>query len=149
MQRVNPDDPYPITPKEHGVDFLMEHRHLWLRSPRQASILRVRAEIIKAARDFFDDRGFTLTDPPILTPAACEGTTTLFPVGLLRGAGLPHAVRPALYRSDRDGAGQDLLLRADFPRGKSKTRRHLTEFWMVEPEVAYADLDELWAGRAD
>ena len=80
VQRVNPDDPYPITPKEHGVDFLMEHRHLWLRSPRQAAILRVRAEIIKAARDFFDDRGFTLTDPPILTPAACEGTTTLFPV---------------------------------------------------------------------
>ena len=80
VQRVNPDDPYPITPKEHGVDFLMEHRHLWLRSPRQAAILRVRAEIIKAARDFLDDRGFTLTDPPILTPAACEGTTTLFPV---------------------------------------------------------------------
>ena len=80
LQRVNADDPYPITPKEHGVDFLMEHRHLWLRSPRQAAILRVRAEIIKAARDFFDDRGFTLTDPPILTPAACEGTTTLFPV---------------------------------------------------------------------
>src|SRR5215467_4451923 len=80
IQRVNPDDPYPITPKEHGTDFLMEHRHLWLRSQRQAAILRVRAEIIKAARDFFDERGFTLTDPPILTPAACEGTTTLFPV---------------------------------------------------------------------
>ena len=80
LQRVSEDDPYPITPKEHGVDFLMEHRHLWVRSPRQASILRVRAEIIKAARDFFDERGFTLTDPPIITPAACEGTTTLFPV---------------------------------------------------------------------
>jgi len=79
LQRVSEDDPYPITPKEHGVDFLMEHRHLWVRSPRQASILRVRAEIIKAARDFFDERGFTLTDPPIITPAACEGTTTLFP----------------------------------------------------------------------
>src|SRR3954464_11683635 len=80
VQRVSETDPYPITPKEHGTDFLMEHRHLWLRSPRQVAILRVRAEIIKAARDFFDDRGFTLTDPPIITPAACEGTTTLFPV---------------------------------------------------------------------
>ncbi len=80
IQRVPDNDPYPISLKEHGVDFLMEHRHLWVRTPRQAAILRVRAEIIKAARDFFDERGFTLTDPPILTPAACEGTTTLFPV---------------------------------------------------------------------
>ncbi|PYX08378.1 MAG: asparagine--tRNA ligase, partial [Acidobacteria bacterium] len=80
VQRVSENDPYPISLKEHGVDFLMEHRHLWVRTPRQAAILRVRAEIIKAARDFFDERGFTLTDPPILTPAACEGTTTLFPV---------------------------------------------------------------------
>src|SRR6266850_138752 len=80
VQRVSETDPYPITPKEHGVDFLMERRHLWVRSPRQASILRVRAEIVKAVRDFFDERGFTLTDPPILTPAACEGTSTLFPV---------------------------------------------------------------------
>src|SRR5581483_12024192 len=80
VQRVSEADPYPITPKEHGVDFLMEHRHLWIRSARQAAILRVRAEIIRAAREFFDERGFTLTDPPILTPAACEGTTTLFPV---------------------------------------------------------------------
>src|SRR6201984_3402341 len=80
IQRVPENDPYPISLKEHGVDFLMEHRHLWVRSPRQAAILRVRAEIIKAARDFFDERGFVLTDPPILTPAACEGTSTLFPV---------------------------------------------------------------------
>ena len=80
VQRVPETDPYPITPKEHGTDFLMEHRHLWVRSQRQAAILRVRAEIITAARDFFDDRGFTLTDPPIITPAACEGTPTLFPV---------------------------------------------------------------------
>ena len=80
VQRVPESDPYPITPKEHGTEFLMEHRHLWVRSQRQASILRVRAEIIKAVRDFFDERGFTLTDPPILTPAACEGTSTLFPV---------------------------------------------------------------------
>jgi asparaginyl-tRNA synthetase len=80
VQRVPETDAYPITPKDHGVDFLMEHRHLWLRSQRQAAILRVRAEIIRAARDFFDGNGFTLTDPPILTPAACEGTSTLFPV---------------------------------------------------------------------
>ena len=118
VQRVNPDDPYPITPKEHGVDFLMEHRHLWLRSPRQAAILRVRAEIIRAARDFFDDRGFTLTDPPILTPAACEGTTTLFPVDYFDEQAYPDAVRPALHRSDGDGVGQGLQLRADLPRGE-------------------------------
>ncbi len=80
IQRVPESDPYPISLKEHGIEFLMENRHLWMRSPRQAAILRVRAEIIKAARDYFDERGFTLTDPPILTPAACEGTTTLFPV---------------------------------------------------------------------
>ncbi len=80
LQRVPESDPYPISLKEHGVDFLMEHRHLWVRTPRQAAILRVRAEIIKAARDFFDENGFTLTDPPIITPAACGGTTTLFPV---------------------------------------------------------------------
>src|SRR6202041_488515 len=80
VQRVPESDPYPITPKEHGVDFLMDHRHLWLRSRRQAAILRVRAEIIRAARDYFDSNGFTLTDPPIITPAACEGTSTLFPV---------------------------------------------------------------------
>src|SRR5207302_8409116 len=80
LQKVPDSDPFPISLKEHGVDFLMEHRHLWVRTPRQAAILRVRAEIIRAARDFFDERGFTLTDPPILTPAACEGTTTLFPV---------------------------------------------------------------------
>ena len=118
LQRVNPDDPYPISPKEHGVEFLMEHRHLWLRSPRQAAILRVRAEIIKAARDYFDDRGFTLTDPPILTPAACEGTTTLVSGGLLRGAGLPYTVGPALHRGDRDGAGQGIQLRANISRGE-------------------------------
>ena len=96
----------------------MEHRHLWLRSPRQAAILRVRAEIIKAARDFFDERGFILTDPPILTPAACEGTTTLVSGGLLRRAGLPDAVRPALHRSHGHGAGQGVLVRADLSRGE-------------------------------
>ena len=97
LQRVPETDPYPITPKEHGVDFLMEHRHLWVRSPRQAAILRVRAEIIKAVRDFFDERGFTLTDPPILTPGRLRRHQHAVPGGLLRRAGLSHAVRPALH----------------------------------------------------
>ena len=116
VQRVAETDPYPITPKEHGTDFLMDHRHLWLRSQRQAAILRVRAEIIKAARDFFDERGFTLTDPPILTPAACEGTTHALSGGLFRGAGISDAIRAALHRSDRHGPRQGLLLRANVSR---------------------------------
>jgi asparaginyl-tRNA synthetase len=104
LQRVNPDDPYPISPKEHGVDFLMEHRHLWLRSPRQASILRVRAEIIKAARDFFDDRGFTLTDPPILTPAACEGTSSTLKRRRWRWARCTASGRPSARKNRRRAA---------------------------------------------
>src|SRR6516225_2018543 len=143
VQRVNPDDPYPITPKEHGVDFLMEHRHLWLRSQRQAAILRVRAEIIKAARDFFDERGFTLTDPPILTPAACEGTTTLFPVDYFdEQAFLPQSGQ--LYiEATAMALGKVYSFGPTFRAERSKTRRHLTEFWMVEPEIAYATLDDI------
>src|SRR6202020_2603191 len=143
VQRVNPDDPYPITPKEHGVDFLMEHRHLWLRSPRQAAILRVRAEIIKAARDYFDDRGFTLTDPPILTPAACEGTTTLFPVDYFAEQAFLTQSRQLYIEATAMALGKGYSFGPTFRAEKSKTRRHLTEFWMVEPEVAYADLDDL------
>src|SRR5260370_1315401 len=95
VQRVTEDDPFPIARKEHGIDFLMENRHLWVRTPRQCAILRVRAEIIRAARNFFDERGFTLTDPPILTPAACEGTSTLFPVDYFEDeAFLTHSGRP-------------------------------------------------------
>ena len=143
LQKVPENDPYPITPKEHGVEFLMEHRHLWIRSPRQAAILRVRAEIIKAARDYFDDRGFTLTDPPILTPAACEGTTTLFPVdyfeeqAYLTQSGQLYAEATAM------ALGKVYSFGPTFRAEKSKTRRHLTEFWMVEPEVAYATLDDI------
>ena len=137
VQRVNPDDPYPITPKEHGVDFLMEHRHLWLRSPRQAAILRVRAEIIKAARDFFDDRGFTLTDPPILTPAACEGTTTLFPVDYFEEQAFLTQSGQLYIEATAMALGKVYSFGPTFRAEKSKTRRHLTEFWMVEPEVAY------------
>ncbi len=143
MQRVNPDDPYPITPKEHGVDFLMEHRHLWLRSPRQAAILRVRAEIIKAARDFFDDRGFTLTDPPILTPAACEGTTTLFPVDYFEEQAFLTQSGQLYIEATAMALGKVYSFGPTFRAEKSKTRRHLTEFWMVEPEVAYLQLDGL------
>ncbi len=140
VQRVNPDDPYPITPKEHGVDFLMEHRHLWLRSPRQAAILRVRAEIIKAARDFFDDRGFTLTDPPILTPAACEGTTTLFPVDYFDEQAFLTQSGQLYIEATAMALGKVYSFGPTFRAEKSKTRRHLTEFWMVEPEVAYLQL---------
>ncbi len=118
LQRVSESDPYPISLKEHGVDFLMDLRHLWVRTPRQAAILRVRAEIIKAARDFFDDLGFTLTDPPIITPAACEGTSTLFPVDYFEDQAYPHPVGPTLHRSYRHGPRQSLFIRANLPRRK-------------------------------
>src|ERR1700744_549116 len=143
LQRVSPDDPYPITPKEHGVDFLMEHRHLWLRSQRQAAILRVRAEIIKAARDFFDERGFTLTDPPIITPAACEGTTTLFPVDYFDEQAYLTQSGQLYVEATAMALGKVYSFGPTFRAEKSKTRRHLTEFWMVEPEVAYAELDDI------
>ena len=143
LQKVSESDPYPITPKEHGVDFLMEHRHLWIRSPRQAAILRVRAEIIKAARDFFDDRGFTLTDPPILTPAACEGTTTLFPVDYFDEQAYLTQSGQLYIEATAMALGKVYSFGPTFRAEKSKTRRHLTEFWMVEPEVAYATLDDV------
>src|ERR1700756_4482773 len=143
LQKVSESDPYPITPKEHGVDFLMEHRHLWIRSPRQAAIRRVRAEIIKAARDYFDDRGFTLTDPPILTPAACEGTTTLFPVDYFEEQAYLTQSGQLYIEATAMALGKVYSFGPTFRAEKSKTRRHLTEFWMVEPEVAYATLDDL------
>src|SRR3979409_530816 len=143
VQRVSETDPYPITPKEHGVDFLMEHRHLWVRSPRQASILRVRAEIIKGARDFFDEHGFTLTDPPILTPAACEGTSTLFPVDYFEEQAYLTQSGQLYIEATAMALGKAYSFGPTFRAEKSKTRRHLTEFWMVEPEVAYATLDDL------
>jgi asparaginyl-tRNA synthetase len=143
VQRVKEDEPYPISLKEHGVDFLMEHRHLWLRSPRQAAVLRIRAEIIKAARDFFDDRGFTLTDPPILTPAACEGTTTLFPVDYFEEQAFLTQSGQLYVEATAMALGKVYSFGPTFRAEKSKTRRHLTEFWMVEPEVAYATLDDV------
>jgi asparaginyl-tRNA synthetase len=143
LQRVAENDPFPISLKEHGVDFLMEHRHLWVRTPRQAAILRVRAEIIKAVRDFFDDRGFTLTDPPILTPAACEGTSTLFPVDYFDEQAYLTQSGQLYIEATAMALGKVYSFGPTFRAEKSKTRRHLTEFWMVEPEVAYATLDDL------
>ena len=143
LQRVSENEPFPISLKEHGVDFLMDHRHLWIRTPRQAAILRVRAEIIKAARDFFDDRGFTLTDPPILTPAACEGTTTLFPVDYFDEQAYLTQSGQLYIEATAMALGKVYSFGPTFRAEKSKTRRHLTEFWMVEPEVAYATLDDL------
>jgi asparaginyl-tRNA synthetase len=143
VQRVPESTPYPITPKEHGVDFLMEHRHLWLRSQRQAAILRVRAEIIRAARDFFDTNGFTLTDPPILTPAACEGTSTLFPVDYFEEQAFLTQSGQLYIEATAMALGKVYSFGPTFRAEKSKTRRHLTEFWMVEPELAYGTLDDL------
>src|SRR6266436_1605080 len=143
VQRVPADDPYPISLKEHGVDFLMEHRHLWVRSLRQAAILRVRAEIIKACRDFFDERGFTLTDPPILTPAACEGTSTLFEVDYFDDSAYLTQSGQLYIEATAMALGKVYSFGPTFRAEKSKTRRHLTEFWMVEPEVAYAELNDV------
>jgi asparaginyl-tRNA synthetase len=121
----------------------MEHRHLWLRSQRQAAILRVRAEIIRAARDFFDSNGFTLTDPPILTPAACEGTSTLFPVDYFEEQAYLTQSGQLYIEATAMALGKVYSFGPTFRAEKSKTRRHLTEFWMVEPEIAYATLDDL------
>ncbi len=143
VQRVPENDPFPISLKEHGVDFLMDQRHLWIRTPRQSAILRVRAEIIKAARNFFDDRGFVLTDPPILTPAACEGTTTLFPVDYFDEQAYLTQSGQLYIEATAMALGKVYSFGPTFRAEKSKTRRHLTEFWMVEPEVAYATLEDL------
>src|SRR5271154_4932564 len=143
VQRVPDDDPFPITRKEHGVDFLMEHRHLWIRTPRQSAILRIRAEIIKAARDYLDDNGFVLTDPPILTPAACEGTSTLFPVEYFGDQAYLTQSGQLYIESTAMALGKVYSFGPTFRAEKSKTRRHLTEFWMVEPEMAFATLDDL------
>jgi len=133
---------YPITPKEHGVTFLMDHRHLWLRSSRQHAILRVRAEVIRAVRDYLDENGFLLVDTPILTPAACEGTSTLFETDYF-GDKAYLAQSGQLYSEATIMAfGKVYCFGPTFRAERSKTRRHLLEFWMVEPEMAYADLDD-------
>ena len=143
IQRVPESAPYPITLKEHGVDFLMEHRHLWVRSPRQSAILRIRAEIMRAAAEYFDTNGFIRTDPPILTPAACEGTSTLFPVDYFGDQAFLTQSGQLYIESTALALGKVYSFGPTFRAEKSKTRRHLTEFWMIEPEVAYCDLDGL------
>jgi asparaginyl-tRNA synthetase len=135
---------YPITPKEHGVDYLLDRRHLWIRSERQTAILRVRHEVIDAVRDFFNNRGFILCDTPIFTPAACEGTTTLFPVQYFEDTTAFLTQSGQLYNEANAMAlGKVYCFGPTFRAEKSKTRRHLTEFWMVEPEMAYADLNDV------
>jgi asparaginyl-tRNA synthetase len=143
LQLIPVDAPYPITPKDHGVEFLMDHRHLWLRSSRQRAILGVRHEIIRAVRDFFDDRGFTLVDTPIFTPAACEGTTTLFEVKYFEEKAYLTQSGQLYNEAAAMAVGKTYCFGPTFRAEKSKTRRHLTEFWMVEPEMAFAGLDDV------
>lgn len=135
---------YPITPKEHGTEFLMDHRHLWIRSRKQHAILKVRHTVIKATRDYFDNNGFTLADTPIFTPAACEGTTTLFEVDYFSDDKAYLTQSGQLYNEATAAAfGKSYAFGPTFRAEKSKTRRHLTEFWMVEPEVAYAGYEDM------
>jgi asparaginyl-tRNA synthetase len=144
VEVVSEAQPYPITPKEHGVDYLMDRRHLWIRAPRQQAILRIRHEVIDAVRDFFNSRHFVLADTPIFTPAACEGTTTLFPVQYFEDTTAFLTQSGQLYNEANAMAlGRVYCFGPTFRAEKSKTRRHLTEFWMVEPEMAYATLDDV------
>ncbi len=144
LSRVPESHPYPITPKDHGIEFLMDHRHLWLRSRRQHAVIRVRHEIIKAIRDYFDSNGFTLVDTPIFTPAACEGTTSLFEVNYFDEEKVYLTQSGQLYNEATAMAfGKSYCFGPTFRAEKSKTRRHLTEFWMVEPEMAYATLEDV------
>jgi asparaginyl-tRNA synthetase len=146
MEVVAPSHDFPITPKEHGVDYLMDRRHLWIRAERQTAILRVRHEVVNAIRDFFNGEGFILADTPIFTPAACEGTTTLFPVQYFEDNMAYLTQSGQLYNEANAMAlGKVYCFGPTFRAEKSKTRRHLTEFWMVEPEMAYADLDDVIA----
>ena len=144
VSRVPESDPYPITPKEHGTEFLMDHRHLWLRSRRQHAILRVRHEVVRAIRDYLDSSGFTLIDTPIFTPAACEGSTSLFEVSYFEDEKVYLTQSGQLYNEATAMAfGKVYCFGPTFRAERSKTRRHLTEFWMVEPEMAYATLEDV------
>ncbi|MDD3012250.1 MAG: asparagine--tRNA ligase [Candidatus Gastranaerophilales bacterium] len=141
LKIVSESHEYPITPKEHGVAFLMENRHLWLRSPRQHAIIKIRHEIIKAVRDYFDNNDFMLVDAPIFTPAACEGTTNLFETKYFDEKAYLTQSGQLYMEAAAMAFGKVYCFGPTFRAEKSKTRRHLTEFWMVEPEVAYMDLD--------
>jgi asparaginyl-tRNA synthetase len=143
LQVINIAQEYPITPKEHGVEFLMDRRHLWLRSSRQHAILRIRHQIVRSIREFFDGRGFTLLDAPIFTPAACEGTSTLFETEYFDLGKAYLTQSGQLYgEAGAMALGKVYVFGPTFRAEKSKTRRHLTEFWMVEPEVAFNDLND-------
>jgi asparaginyl-tRNA synthetase len=144
VQRVSDSEPYPIQLKEHGVDFLLDKRHLWIRTPRQAAILRIRAEAERTARNYMDSLGYTLTDAPVFTPAACEGTTTLFEVNYIDDQKAYLTQSGQLYVEATAAAlGKVYTFGPTFRAEKSKTRRHLTEFWMLEPEASYAHLEDM------
>jgi asparaginyl-tRNA synthetase len=146
LEVVGASHEFPITPKEHGVDYLLDRRHLWIRSERQQAILRIRHEIIDAVRDHLNGQGFILADTPIFTPAACEGTTTLFPAQYFDQQTAYLTQSGQLYNEANAMAlGRVYCFGPTFRAEKSKTRRHLTEFWMVEPEMAFADLDDVMA----
>ena len=140
LKVISISNDYPITPKEHGTHFLMEHRHLWLRSLRQKAILRIRHRIIKSVRDFFDNHGFTLVDAPIFTPNACEGTTNLFETDYFDTKAYLTQSGQLYMEAAAMAVGKAYCFGPTFRAEKSKTRRHLTEFWMVEPEVAFFDI---------
>ncbi|MEJ7615917.1 MAG: asparagine--tRNA ligase [Pyrinomonadaceae bacterium] len=142
-QVVQRAEGYPITPKEHGTEFLMDHRHLWLRSRRQHAILKVRHSVVRAVRDFLDNNNFTLCDAPILTPAACEGTTNLFEVEYFDEKAYLTQSGQLYNEATAAALGRVYCFGPTFRAERSKTRRHLTEFWMVEPEMAYATLDDV------
>ncbi|MFH1136799.1 MAG: asparagine--tRNA ligase [Pseudomonadota bacterium] len=144
LKLVNLAMEYPLSPKEHGPDFLLRHRHLWLRTPRQRALMAVRAELIRAIRDFFDERGFILLDSPILTPNACEGTTTLFATDYFDQGKAFMTQSGQLYaEAGAMALGKVYTFGPTFRAEKSKTRRHLTEFWMAEPEIAFAELEDI------
>ena len=143
LEVVGESHDYPITPKEHGVDYLLDRRHLWIRTQRQQATLRIRHTVVNAVRDFLNNQGFTLADTPIFTPASCEGTTTLFPVQYFEDTTAYLTQSGQLYNEANIMAlGRVYCFGPTFRAEKSKTRRHLTEFWMVEPEMAFATLDD-------
>ncbi|MEJ5350891.1 MAG: asparagine--tRNA ligase [Melioribacteraceae bacterium] len=143
LKLISLSQDYPITPKEHGIEFLMDNRHLWVRSKKQVAILKIRHRIVKAIRDFFDSHGFTLFDPPIITPNACEGTSTLFELDYFDLGKAYLTQSGQLYaESGAMALGKVYSFGPTFRAEKSKTRRHLTEFWMVEPEMAFYDLND-------
>jgi asparaginyl-tRNA synthetase len=142
LKIVHVADAFPISPKEHGVEFLMEHRHLWVRSQRQWAALRVRSEIMRSINEFFDNRGFIRFDAPILTPSACEGTSTLFSTNYFDEKAFLTQSGQLYGEVGAMAFGKIYVFGPTFRAEKSKTRKHLTEFWMVEPEVAYADLED-------